>query len=112
MSYFEAVVETTPLNPTPPRLPPGMPPLLHAPDKPGAWVARVTANLAIDARRRDRTAREAVLDLRPPDGRETTLADRVDLAAALQLLSKRQRELSRLRRCDAGVGSHADAPAR
>ncbi len=65
--------------------------------RPEAWVARVTANLAIDVRRRDRTAREAVLDLRPPSGRETTVAERVDLAAALQLLSKRQREVVTLR---------------
>lgn len=66
-------------------------------DRPGAWVARVAANLAVDLRRRDRTAREAVLDLRPSGGRETTLAERLDLAAALQLLSKRQREVVALR---------------
>jgi RNA polymerase sigma factor (sigma-70 family) len=63
-------------------------------DSPQAWVARVAGNLAIDARRRRRTAARHVDRHVMPCESD---AERVDLHRALLALPKRQREVVMLR---------------
>ena len=59
------------------------------------WVARVAANLALtEVRRRARPARLLIL---APSPDPVELVERIDLAAALRRLSRRQREVIVLR---------------
>jgi RNA polymerase sigma-70 factor (sigma-E family) len=62
---------------------------------PEAWVARVSANLAIDVWRRRATARSKQ-PASPPAG-DGVSSDRVDLHRALAALPRRQREVVLLR---------------
>ena len=67
-------------------------------DCPEAWVAKVAGNLAIDARRRQHTARrhlDAYVAPRPDD--QAREDERVDLHRALLTLPRRQREVVLLR---------------
>jgi RNA polymerase sigma factor (sigma-70 family) len=67
-------------------------------DSPEAWVAKVAGNLAIDARRRESTAkrhRDSYVAPRPED--QAREVERVDLHRALLALPRRQREVVLLR---------------
>jgi RNA polymerase sigma-70 factor (sigma-E family) len=67
-------------------------------DYPEAWVSKVSANMAIDVIRRRRRVRAHAERTR--DGSPTTVeheAERLDLAAAVQRLPRRQREVVVLR---------------
>jgi RNA polymerase sigma-70 factor (ECF subfamily) len=64
-------------------------------DSPEAWVARVAGNLAIDVRRRRRTADRFSRQLVAP--KAVVEGERVDLHRALVALPRRQREVVMLR---------------
>ena len=64
-------------------------------DSPDAWVARVSGNLAIDARRRRKTATKYQSDLAASS--TSFLSERVDLHRALNALPRRQRQVVMLR---------------
>jgi RNA polymerase sigma-70 factor (sigma-E family) len=67
-------------------------------DCPGAWVAKVAGNLAIDARRRENTAQRHVDSYVAPHPEDGAREDeRVDLHRALLTLPRRQREVVLLR---------------
>ncbi|MEO7556267.1 MAG: sigma-70 family RNA polymerase sigma factor [Acidimicrobiales bacterium] len=63
-------------------------------EKPEGWLLRVTANLAVDTTRRQRPAVDPVA---PPRGPADIATLHVALMAALQKLSRRQREAIVLR---------------
>ena len=64
---------------------------------PQAWVARVSANMAIDVIRRRRRERRPVAPPRDPSGTDAFVGERLELVAALERLPRRQREVVVLR---------------
>jgi len=66
-------------------------------DYPQAWVARVSANMAIDVIRRRRRERRSTVQPRDRTAADAFVGERVELVAALERLPRRQREVVVLR---------------
>ena len=64
---------------------------------PQGWVAKVAYGLAIDTVRRQKTAREALVETAEVDERDPRIEDRMDLMAAIERLPRRQRQVVVLR---------------
>jgi RNA polymerase sigma factor (sigma-70 family) len=64
---------------------------------PQGWVAKVAYGMAIDAVRRQKTARAALVEASEVDERDPRIEDRMDLMAAIERLPRRQRQVVVLR---------------